>query len=91
MEEEAARQRSNTTTSREAKKEGENEKSKRKELDKKAKLDDLKKFASMFKLNTAVPTDLVPILAKDEEKQEEIVLKGLQAQHEYKKRQDGSK
>ena len=39
------------------------------------KINDLKKFAQNFKLNTPVPTDLVPILAKDKEKQDEIIEK----------------
>ncbi|EMD60139.1 hypothetical protein COCSADRAFT_40571 [Bipolaris sorokiniana ND90Pr] len=37
------------------------------------KLNDLKKFALNFKLSTPVPSDLVPILAKDETKQQAIV------------------
>jgi hypothetical protein len=41
--------------------------------DKAVKLNDLKKFAENFKLNTVVPPDLVPILAKDKKKQQEIV------------------
>jgi hypothetical protein len=41
--------------------------------DKAVKLNDLKKFAENFKLNTEVPPDLVPILAKDKRKQKEIV------------------
>ncbi|KAK5114992.1 hypothetical protein LTR85_010030 [Meristemomyces frigidus] len=40
--------------------------------EKSVKLNDLKKFAMNFKLNTRVPDDLVPILAKDREKQTEI-------------------
>lgn len=43
--------------------------------DKAVKLNDLKKFAENFKLHTPVPKDLVPILAKDKGKQEEIVKK----------------
>lgn len=43
--------------------------------DKAVKLNDLLKFASNFKLLTPVPGDLVPILAKDKEKQKEIVEK----------------
>jgi hypothetical protein len=46
------------------------------------KLNDLKKFSLNFKLNTPVPTDLVPILAKDESKQQQIVAKALQASKE---------
>jgi len=41
--------------------------------DKAVKLNDLKKFAENFKLTTQVPLDLVPILAKDKRKQQEIV------------------
>ncbi|RFU31867.1 hypothetical protein B7463_g4456, partial [Scytalidium lignicola] len=40
--------------------------------DKEIKLNDLKKFANSFKLNTPVPTDLVSIIAKDPVKQKEI-------------------
>ena len=43
--------------------------------DKAVKLNDLMKFAKNFKLLTPVPKDLVPILAKDKTKQEEIVKK----------------
>lgn len=48
------------------------------------KLNDLKKFSQNFKLNTPVPTDLVPILAKDETKQQQIVEKALRAVQELK-------
>lgn len=48
------------------------------------KLNDLKKFSQNFKLNTPVPTDLVPILAKDETKQQQIVEKALRAVQEKK-------
>ncbi|KAF2809728.1 uncharacterized protein BDZ99DRAFT_388593 [Mytilinidion resinicola] len=48
------------------------------------KLNDLKKFSQNFKLNTPVPTDLVPILAKDEGKQKHIVEKALKAVQEQK-------
>ncbi|CAI6338275.1 unnamed protein product [Periconia digitata] len=41
------------------------------------KLNDLKKFSQNFKLHTPVPTDLVPILAKDEGKRKLIVQKAL--------------
>ena len=41
--------------------------------DKDIKLNDLMKFSQNFKLTTPVPKDLVPILAKDKNKQEEIV------------------
>ena len=40
--------------------------------EKNVKLNDLKKFAANFKLKSRVPDDLVPILAKDHEKQVEI-------------------
>ncbi|KAL8814467.1 MAG: hypothetical protein Q9223_006310 [Gallowayella weberi] len=43
--------------------------------DKAIKLNDLMKFSQHFKLNTPVPKDLVPILAKDKSKQEEIIEK----------------
>ena len=46
--------------------------------DKAVKVNDLKKFAKNFKLNTPVPKDLVPILAKDKSKQEEIMEKARQ-------------
>lgn len=48
------------------------------------KLNDLKKFSQNFKLNTPVPSDLVPILAKDETKQQQIVEKALRAVQEKK-------
>jgi hypothetical protein len=48
------------------------------------KLNDLKKFSQNFKLNTPVPTDLVPILAKDEGKQKHIVEKALKTVQELK-------
>ncbi|KAL8899769.1 MAG: hypothetical protein Q9192_001403 [Flavoplaca navasiana] len=41
--------------------------------DKAIKLNDLMKFSQNFKLDTPVPIDLVPILAKDKTKQQEIV------------------
>ena len=40
--------------------------------DKEIKLNDLKKFADSFKLNTPVPSDLVSIIAKDPAKLKEI-------------------
>ena len=43
--------------------------------DKAIKLNDLMKFSQNFKLHTPVPKDLVPILAKDKSKQEEIIEK----------------
>jgi hypothetical protein len=48
------------------------------------KLNDLKKFALNFKLSTPVPSDLVPILAKDETKQQAIVEKALKQAQETK-------
>lgn len=52
--------------------------------DKAVKLNDLKKFAENFKLHTPVPQDLVPILAKEKSKQDEIVQKALQQVQELK-------
>ncbi|KAK6438994.1 poly(A)-binding protein binding protein [Oleoguttula sp. CCFEE 5521] len=43
-----------------------------KKQEKNVKINDLKKFAENFKLKSRVPDDLVPILAKDHEKQAEI-------------------
>lgn len=43
--------------------------------DKEVKLNDLKAFATSFKLHTPVPSDLVPIIAKDPKKQKEIQAK----------------
>jgi hypothetical protein len=48
------------------------------------KLNDLKKFALNFKLSTPVPQDLVPILAKDETKQQAIVEKANRQAQEMK-------
>ena len=48
------------------------------------KLNDLKKFSQNFKLHTPVPQDLVPILAKDEDKQQQIVEKALRTVQELK-------
>jgi hypothetical protein len=48
------------------------------------KLNDLKKFALNFKLSTPVPQDLVPILAKDENKQAAIVERALRQVEETK-------
>ncbi|KAF1839213.1 hypothetical protein BDW02DRAFT_487487 [Decorospora gaudefroyi] len=48
------------------------------------KLNDLKKFALNFKLSTPVPSDLVPILAKDETKQLAIVEKANRQAQEKK-------
>ena len=43
--------------------------------EKSVKINDLKKFSENFKLLTPVPNDLVPILAREESKQKEIVTK----------------
>ncbi|KAK2737772.1 hypothetical protein FQN57_007420 [Myotisia sp. PD_48] len=51
--------------------------------DRTIKLNELMKFSKNFKLGTPVPKDLVPILAKDPGKQEEIVERA-QKQHEEK-------
>lgn len=50
--------------------------------EKSVKLNDLKKFAENFKLYSRVPDDLVPILAKTKEKQNEIVTKAEQQARE---------
>lgn len=50
--------------------------------EKNVKLNDLKKFAANFKLKSRVPDDLVPILAKDREKQLEIQNKAEEAAKE---------
>lgn len=47
--------------------------------DKNVKLAELKKFADSFKLNTLIPSDLIPILAKDKKKQDEITEKAKRA------------
>ena len=52
--------------------------------DKAVKLNDLKKFSQNFKLHTPVPSDLVPILAKEKTKQEEIVERALKNMQEVK-------
>ncbi|KAK2841637.1 hypothetical protein FQN49_006056, partial [Arthroderma sp. PD_2] len=51
--------------------------------DRTIKLNELMKFSKNFKLGTPVPKDLVPILAKDPSKQEEIVERAKK-QHEQK-------
>ncbi|KAI1922181.1 poly(A)-binding protein binding protein [Ophidiomyces ophidiicola] len=53
------------------------------QYDRTIKLNELVKFSKNFKLGTPVPKDLVPILAKDPNKQEEIVQKARK-QHEEK-------
>ncbi|KAF2651361.1 hypothetical protein K491DRAFT_607077 [Lophiostoma macrostomum CBS 122681] len=48
------------------------------------KLNDLKKFSQNFKLNTSVPKDLLPILAKDETKQQQILEKARRVAEDAK-------
>ena len=57
-----------------------------KRQEKNVKLNDLKKFAANFKLKSRVPDDLVPILAKDHDKQVEIQRKAEQAAKEAESR-----
>ncbi|KAI9376800.1 hypothetical protein BJX61DRAFT_3820 [Aspergillus egyptiacus] len=52
--------------------------------DRTIKLNELMKFSQNFKLATPVPKDLVPILAKDPHKQEEIIQRAQQAAEEKK-------
>ncbi|KAI9643794.1 poly(A)-binding protein binding protein [Ciborinia camelliae] len=52
--------------------------------DKQIKLNDLKKFANDFKLNTPVPSDLVSIIAKDPAKQKAIQEKAQRNAEEAK-------
>lgn len=59
--------------------------------DKAVKVNDLKKFAKNFQLNTPVPKDLLPILAKDEAKQNEIVKKAQEQAEKKKKTQSEQK
>ena len=49
------------------------------------KLNDLKGFSKNFKLHTPVPNDLVPILAKDKKKQDEIMEKARREAEEHQK------
>lgn len=51
------------------------------------KINDLKKFASNFKLPKPVPDDLIGILAKDPKKQDEIMAKALREAEEKKNQQ----
>jgi len=51
------------------------------------KLNDLKKFASSFKLKTAVPQDMLGILAKDKTKQNEIIEKSKRQLEEQRSSQ----
>ncbi|KAK9466297.1 hypothetical protein V1512DRAFT_208906 [Lipomyces arxii] len=64
--------------------------SKKREASKKEKegrLSELMEFSQKFKLHTPVPMDLVPILAKDKAKQDEIIQKSaVNAQHGDSKR-----
>ena len=53
--------------------------------DKAIKLNDLMKFSKNFKLLTPVPKDLVPILAKDKSKQDEIMEKAQRLAEEASK------
>ncbi|KAI9734842.1 MAG: hypothetical protein M1834_001921 [Cirrosporium novae-zelandiae] len=53
--------------------------------DKAVKLNDLMKFSQNFKLSTPVPKDLIPILAKDKAKQEQIIAKANQQMEEVAK------
>ncbi|KAF1988034.1 hypothetical protein K402DRAFT_329278 [Aulographum hederae CBS 113979] len=53
--------------------------------EKDVKLNDLKKFAENFKLNSATPEDLIPILAKDKKKQDEIREKARKAAEDAEK------
>ena len=48
------------------------------------KINDLKKFASNFKLSKPVPEDLIGILAKDKKKQDEIIAKAHREAEEKK-------
>lgn len=50
--------------------------------DKQSKINDLMKFAKNFKLQSEVPKDLVPILAKDPAKQDKIVSRAKQEAEE---------
>lgn len=50
--------------------------------EKNVRLNDLKRFAESFKLHSRVPDDLVPILAKDRDKQKEIQHKAEEAARE---------
>ncbi|THV44361.1 hypothetical protein BGAL_0662g00020 [Botrytis galanthina] len=52
--------------------------------DKQIKLNDLKRFANDFKLHTPVPSDLVPIIAKDPAKQKAIQEKAQRNAEEAK-------
>ena len=60
--------------------------------EKNIKLNDLKKFAENFRLKSRVPDDLVPILAKDHDKQLEIKRKAEEsARFDEQKRRDSEK
>ncbi|KAJ8612404.1 hypothetical protein MRB53_037445 [Persea americana] len=62
-------------------------------LEKNVRINDLKKFAENFKLKSRVPDDLVPILAKDHEKQVEIKRKADEAARveEVRSKEDAQK
>lgn len=55
--------------------------------EKSVRLNDLKKFSQNFKLYSRVPADLVPILAKSKEKQDEITVKAEQQALEKEQRE----
>jgi hypothetical protein len=60
--------------------------------EKNIKLNDLKKFAENFRLKSRVPDDLVPILAKDHDKQQEIKRKADEsARFDEQRRRDSEK
>ncbi|KAF2771248.1 hypothetical protein EJ03DRAFT_325697 [Teratosphaeria nubilosa] len=59
--------------------------------EKNVRLNDLKKFAANFKLNSRVPDDLVPILAKDSEKQREIQRRADEAAKDAEKKAEERK
>jgi len=59
--------------------------------EKNVRLNDLKKFAANFRLNSRVPDDLVPILAKNREKQLAIQNKAEEAAKEHETKADESK
>ena len=56
-----------------------------------SKIEDLRKFAADFKLKSTVPDDLVPILAKDREKQVQIQQKAAHAAKEAQRVRDQPK
>ncbi|KAK4228294.1 PAB1-binding protein 1 [Podospora fimiseda] len=56
--------------------------------DKEVRLTELKKFANTFKLSTPIPADLVPIIAKDKQKQDLIQQKALQNAQEVARQKE---